>query len=109
VPQIAIKMIITLSLRLRRAEQQIGGLAFLRAPRRGARTLLNLALGHGYRGDEGVVVDLYFTCQEKNWWHLRVSRAKPSRPLTKSQQVGVLTMDRRRFLIFDLPKLEELT
>jgi CRP/FNR family cyclic AMP-dependent transcriptional regulator len=45
VPQITTKMIVTLSLRLRRADQQVGNLVFLRAPRRVARTLLDLALG----------------------------------------------------------------
>jgi CRP/FNR family transcriptional regulator, cyclic AMP receptor protein len=108
IPQIATKMIVALSLRLRRADQQVGNLAFLRAPRRVARTLLDLALGHGYRVDEGVAVDLHFTRQELAAL-AGMSRETFARILSKFQQVGVLTVERRRFLIPDLQRLEKLT
>jgi CRP/FNR family transcriptional regulator, cyclic AMP receptor protein len=108
VPQIAAKMIVTLSLRLRRADQQVGSLAFLRTPRRMARTLLDLVLGHRYRVNEGVAVDLHFTRQGLAAL-AGVSRETFAGLLTKFQPIGVLTVERRRFLIPDLHRLEELT
>jgi CRP/FNR family transcriptional regulator/CRP/FNR family cyclic AMP-dependent transcriptional regulator len=108
VPQIATKIIVTLSLRLRQADQQVGNLALLSAPRRVAHTLLDLALEHGYRMDKGVAIDLHFTRQELAAL-AGVSRETFARLLSKFQQLGVLTIERRRFLIPDLPRLEELT
>jgi CRP-like cAMP-binding protein len=108
VPQIATKIIVTLCLRLRRADEQVGGLAFLRAPRRVARTLLDIALGQGHRTEHGVVLELHFTRQELAAL-AGVSRETFARLLTKFRQMGVLTVERRRLLIPDLHRLEELT
>jgi CRP/FNR family transcriptional regulator/CRP/FNR family cyclic AMP-dependent transcriptional regulator len=108
VPQIATKMIVTLSLRLRRADQQIGNLVFLRAPRRVASTLLELALGQGQRLDKGVVIELHFTRQELAAL-AGVSRETFARLLTKFRHMGILTVERRRLYIPDLHRLEELT
>jgi CRP/FNR family transcriptional regulator, cyclic AMP receptor protein len=106
-PQIAAKMIITLSLRLRRADQKLGALVFLKAPRRVARTLLELAQGQGQRTPAGIMVNLLFTRQELAEL-AGVSRETCIRLLTKFQRQGVLTLDRRKLLVPNLQKLEEL-
>jgi CRP/FNR family cyclic AMP-dependent transcriptional regulator len=108
VPQIATKMIVTLSLRLRRADRQVANLALLSAPRRVAHTLLDLARGHGYRTDKGVAIDLPLTRQELAAL-AGVSRETFARLLSKFQQLGVLTVEGRRLLIPDVHRLEELT
>jgi CRP/FNR family cyclic AMP-dependent transcriptional regulator len=107
VPQIATKMIVTLSLRLRRTDQKVGTLVFLKAPRRVARTLLELAQAQGQPTRAGVAVHLLFTRQELAEL-AGVSRETFSRQLTRFQQLGVLTIDRRKLLVHDLRKLEEL-
>jgi CRP/FNR family transcriptional regulator, cyclic AMP receptor protein len=107
VPQIATKMIVTLSLRLRRTDQKVGTLVFLKAPRRVARTLLELAQAQGQPSPAGVVVQLLFTRRELAEL-AGVSRETFSRLLTRFQQLGVLSIDRRKLLVHDLRKLEEL-
>jgi CRP/FNR family transcriptional regulator, cyclic AMP receptor protein len=107
VPQIAAKMIVTLSLRLRRTDQKVGTLVFLKAPRRVARTLLELAQGQGQRTPAGIMVELLFTRLELAEL-AGVSRETFTRLLTKFQRLGVLTIDRRKLLVPDLRKLEEL-
>lgn len=95
-------------LRLRRADQRVGNLAFLRAPRRVARTLLDRALGHGYRVGEGMSSDRHLTRQELAAL-AGMSRETLARLLTKFQQVGVLTVERRKFLISDWYRVGEWT
>jgi CRP/FNR family transcriptional regulator, cyclic AMP receptor protein len=107
VPQIAAKMIVTLSLRLRRTDQKVGTLVFLKAPRRVARTLLELAQGQGQRTPAGIMIELLFTRLELAEL-AGVSRETFTRLLTKFQRLGVLTIDRRKLLVPDLRKLEEL-
>jgi CRP/FNR family cyclic AMP-dependent transcriptional regulator len=107
VPQVAAKMIVTLSLRLRRTDQQVGSLALLRAPRRVARTLLELAQAQGRPTQGGIAVDLRFTRQELAEL-AGVSRETFARLLTKFQQMGVLMIERRRVFIPDIRRLEEL-
>lgn len=107
VPQVAAKMIVTLSLRLRRTDQKVGTLAFLKAPQRVARTLVELAQGRGAPTVEGVAVEVPFTR-----WELAklagVSRETFARQLTRLQQKGLLKIEGRRLLIPDPTKLEEL-
>jgi CRP/FNR family cyclic AMP-dependent transcriptional regulator len=107
VPQVAAKIIVTLSLRLRRTDQKVGNLALLRAPRRVARTILELAQGQGRPTPGGTAVDLRFTRQELAEL-AGVSRETFARLLTKFQQMGVLTIERRRLLIPEIRRLEEL-
>jgi CRP/FNR family cyclic AMP-dependent transcriptional regulator len=107
VPQIAAKMIVTLSLRLRRTDQKIGTLAFLKAPRRVARTLLELAQGQGHTTPAGTLVHLPFTRRELAEL-AGVSRETFARFLSKFQRMGVLTVDHRQLLIPDLRRLEDL-
>jgi CRP/FNR family cyclic AMP-dependent transcriptional regulator len=108
VPQVAAKMIVTLSLRLRRTDQKVGTLAFLKAPRRVARTLLDLGHAQGRPTQGGIAVDLLFTRQELAEL-AGVSRETFARLLTKFQQMGVVMIERRKLLIADIRKLEELT
>ena len=60
-PQIATQIIVTRSLRLRRAHYQVWSLVSLRVAGRVARTLLDLALGHGDHVAAGVPIVLHFT------------------------------------------------
>lgn len=107
VPQVAAKMIVTLSLRLRRTDQKVGNLAFLRAPQRVARTLLELAQGRGERTQDGITMDLPFTHRELAEL-AGVSRETFTRLLTKFRRIGLLTIERRKLSIPDPMKLKEL-
>lgn len=107
VPQVATKMIVTLCLRLRRTDQKVGNLAFMKAPRRVARTLLDLAQAQGQRTQEGISLNLPFTRQELAEL-TGVTRETLTRLLMKFQQHGVLTIERRKLFIPDPKKLEEL-
>jgi len=107
VPQVAAKMIVTLSLRLRQTDQKVGNLAFLKAPRRVARTLLDLAQGQGQRAPEGITLNLRFTRQELAEL-AGVTRETLTRLLMKFQEHGILTVERRKLFIPDPKKLEDL-
>lgn len=107
VPQVAAKMIVTLSLRLRQTDQKVGNLAFLKAPRRVARTLLDLAQGQGQRAPEGITLNLRFTRQELAEL-AGVTRETLTRLLMKFQEHGILTIERRKLFIPDPKKLEDL-
>jgi CRP-like cAMP-binding protein len=107
VPQVAAKMIVTLSLRLRQTDQKVGNLAFLKAPRRVARTLLDLAQGQGQRAPEGITLNLRFTRQELAEL-AGVTRETLTRLLMKFQEQGILTIERRKLFIPDPKKLEDL-
>ncbi len=107
VPQVAAKMIVTLSLRLRRADQKVGTLAFLKAPQRVTRTLVELAQGRGVPTGEGVSVEVPFTRLELAKL-AGVSRETFARQLTQLQRKGLLKVEGQRFLILDPTKLEEL-
>ena len=106
-PQVAAKIIIALSLRIRRTDQKLENLVLLRAPRRVARTLLEVARAQGQSTERGVAVDLRFTRRELAEL-AGVSRETFARLLTKFQQMGVLTIERRSLLIPDTRRLEDL-
>lgn len=106
-PKIAIKMIVTLSLRLRRTNQKVGGLVFMKASGRVAHTILELAEGRSRMTPEGVVVDLPFT-RKRLADMAGVSRETLTRMLTRFQRMGLLQIQRHRFLIPDPIKLGEL-
>lgn len=106
-PKIATKMIVTLSLRLRRANRKVGGLVFMKASGRVAHTILELAEGRSVMTPEGVVVDVPFT--RRGLADMAgVSRETLARMLTKFQRTGLLQIQRQRFLIPDPSKLEGL-
>jgi len=107
VPQVAAKMIVTLSLRLRQTDQKVGNLAFMKAPRRVARTLLDLAQGQGQRVPGGIALNLPFTRQELAEL-AGVTRETLTRLLMKFQELGILTIERRKLFIPDPKKLEDL-
>jgi CRP-like cAMP-binding protein len=69
--------------------------------------LLDLALEHGYRVEQGVAIDLQFTRPELAAL-AGVSRETLARLLSKFQQIGMLSIERRKFLISNLHRLEEL-
>jgi CRP-like cAMP-binding protein len=58
--------------------------------------------------DDGVAIDLQLTRRELAAL-AGVSRETFARLLTKFQQLGVLTVERRRLLIPDVHRLEELS
>jgi CRP-like cAMP-binding protein len=62
----------------------------------------------GRSTQDGIAVDLLFTRQELAEL-AGVSRETFARLLTKFQQMGVLTIERRKLLVVDIRKLEELT
>lgn len=106
-PQVGAKMIVTLSLRLRRMDQKVGSLAFVKAPRRVARTLLELVKARGLPAQDGMVVELPFTRRELAEL-AGVSRETFARLLARFQRMGLLTIERQRIRIPDLIKLEDL-
>lgn len=106
-PQVAVKIIVTLSLRLRRMNQKVWDLASLRAPQRVARILVELAQAHDQGIQGGISMELPFTHRELAAL-AGVSRETFTRLLIRFQQRGLLTIERRKLFIPDLAKLEEL-
>ncbi|MFH1569434.1 MAG: Crp/Fnr family transcriptional regulator, partial [Gemmatimonadota bacterium] len=64
VPAIAVALLGELAARLRRTDEQVGGLALLDVHNRVARTLLHLAASRGEESDEGLVIKQRLTHQQ---------------------------------------------
>jgi CRP/FNR family transcriptional regulator/CRP/FNR family cyclic AMP-dependent transcriptional regulator len=106
-PKLAVKVIVTLSMRLRSMDQKVGRLVFLKASPRVVRTLLDLAEGRGVRAGGGIDLELPFTRRELA--HLAgVSRETLTRLLTRFQRMGLLRIEGRRLFISEPDKLEAL-
>lgn len=105
-PEIALKILKTLSLRLRKANRQIETLMFLDAPGRIARTLIDIAEEKGKKTEEGICIDLEFTRQELGNL-IGVSRETTIRVLRSFEEGGILSIERNHIIIRDIEKLKK--
>ncbi len=106
-PLIPMKLLSVLSRRLRRTDGHVESLAFLSAPGRVARLLLNLAEDHGKRTPEGLVFESRMTRQEMA--NLTgTSRETLTRVLMDYQDRGLVFLDRNQYVLKDEAKLRNL-
>jgi CRP/FNR family transcriptional regulator/CRP/FNR family cyclic AMP-dependent transcriptional regulator len=105
-PQIALKILRTLSLRLRKANRQIETLMFLDAPGRIARVIIDIATERGHSIEDGILIDLDFTRQELGNI-VGISRETAIRVLKTFEDEGIIDIKKNHILIRDLSKLRE--
>lgn len=106
-PDIALKLLVTLSHRLRIADRNMESLAFLSAPGRVARLMLELAKEHGQQTAEGVTFSHTMTRQELASL-AGTSRETLTRVLMDYQDRGLIHLDKNRLTIKNEAKLKEM-
>lgn len=104
-PQVPLKVLRTVGARLRRLVGIVEELSFTTVRRRLATYLLRLAQKSGKRTDEGVEVTLPITNQDLAA-HIGTVRELVSRNLSRLQAEGMLKIDGRNILIYNLKNLE---
>lgn len=107
-PGIAMKLLIVLSRRLRLTDAHVESLAFLSAPGRVARLLLQLASESGERNDEGKLVFSSRMTRQEMANLTGTSRETFTRVLMDYQDRGLVAIDRNQFILHNEPKLKEL-
>lgn len=105
-PEIALKILKTLSLRLRKANRQIETLMFLDAPGRIARTLIDIAEEKGIKREDGIFIDLEFTRQELGNL-IGVSRETTIRVLKSFEEEGIISIERNHIIIKNMQELKK--
>jgi CRP/FNR family transcriptional regulator/CRP/FNR family cyclic AMP-dependent transcriptional regulator len=106
-PDIALKLLVTLSQRLRTADRNMESLAFLSAPGRVARLLLELGKEHGEKTAEGVTFTHNMTRQELASL-AGTSRETLTRVLMDYQDRGIIHLDKNRLTLKNEAKLREM-
>ncbi|MFQ6132984.1 MAG: Crp/Fnr family transcriptional regulator [Armatimonadota bacterium] len=107
-PSIALNLLVTMSKRLRQADERIEDLSFLDVQGRVARLLLDLADQGGAETEVGVLVDLPYTRQELANM-VSTSRETLTRVLKAFERLGFIKLGRRKVMITNLPRLERKT
>lgn len=107
-PGIAMKLLIVLSRRLRLTDAHVESLAFLSAPGRVARLLLQLASDSGERNGEGKLVFSSRMTRQEMANLTGTSRETFTRVLMDYQDRGLVAIDRNQFILHNEPKLKEL-
>lgn len=107
-PGIAMKLLIVLSRRLRLTDAHVESLAFLSAPGRVARLLLQLASESGERNAEGKLVFSSRMTRQEMANLTGTSRETFTRVLMDYQDRGLVAIDRNQFILHNEPKLKEL-
>ncbi|MCX7845265.1 MAG: Crp/Fnr family transcriptional regulator [Dictyoglomaceae bacterium] len=105
-PEMSLKILKTLSLRLRKANRQIETLMFFDAPGRIARILLDIVLDKGIKTEKGIAVDLDFTRQELGSL-IGVSRETATRTLKTFEDEGIITVEKNHIIVHNLEKLKK--
>ncbi|HEY9721575.1 MAG TPA: Crp/Fnr family transcriptional regulator [Oscillatoriaceae cyanobacterium] len=105
-PEIAFKLLVTLSQRLRAADRNMESLAFLSAPGRVARLLLELGQ-NGERSPEGLTFTHNMTRQELASL-AGTSRETLTRVLMDYQDRGLIVLDKNRLTLKNEDKLREM-
>ncbi len=105
-PEMSLKILKTLSLRLRKANKQIETLMFFDAPGRIARILLDIVLDKGAKTEKGIAVDLDFTRQELGSL-IGVSRETATRVLKNFEEEGIITVEKNHIIVHNLEKLKK--
>lgn len=106
-PDITLKLLTTLSHRLRAADRNMESLAFLSAPGRVARLLLELGKEHGEATPEGVTFIHHMTRQELASL-AGTSRETLTRVLMDYQDRGIIHLDKNRLTLKNESKLKEM-
>ena len=106
-PEIALKLLTALSLRLRATDRNLESLAFLSAPGRVARLLLELGRELGERGPEGLSFTHNMTRQELASL-AGTSRETLTRVLMDYQDRGIIALDKNRLTLKNEAKLTEM-
>jgi CRP/FNR family transcriptional regulator/CRP/FNR family cyclic AMP-dependent transcriptional regulator len=106
-PEISLKLLVTLSQRLRTADRNMESLAFLSAPGRVARLLLELGKDHGEKTPEGLTFTHNMTRQELASL-AGTSRETLTRVLMDYQDRGIIHLDKNRLTLKNEAKLKEM-
>lgn len=106
-PEISLKLLVTLSHRLRVADRNMESLAFLSAPGRVARLLLELGKDHGEKTPEGVTFTHNMTRQELASL-AGTSRETLTRVLMDYQDRGIIHLDKNRLTLKNEAKLRDM-
>lgn len=104
-PDMALKIMITICRRLRRADRRVESLAFLSAPGRVARILLELGKEHGEDTPDGISLHHKMTRQELANI-AGTSRETLTRVLMEFQEAGLLTLKKNQLILHDEKQLQ---
>lgn len=105
-PDISIKIMFVLCKRLRRADRHVESLAFLSAPGRVARTILELSDEQGIKDDNKVIINHKMTRQE--FANIAgTSRETLTRVLMEFQDEGILDIGKNQIVLVDKKLLKE--
>jgi CRP/FNR family cyclic AMP-dependent transcriptional regulator len=104
-PDIGLKIMVTICRRLRRADRRVESLAFLSAPGRVARILLELGKEHGETTAEGLSLHHKMTRQELANI-AGTSRETLTRVLMEFQDEGLLTLRKNLLIVHDEKQLQ---
>jgi CRP/FNR family cyclic AMP-dependent transcriptional regulator len=103
-PDISLKIMVTICRRLRRADRRVESLAFLSAPGRVARVLMEMGKEHGERTAEGLSLHHKMTRQELANI-AGTSRETLTRVLMEFQDEGLLTLKKNVLIVHDEKQL----
>jgi len=98
VPEIAVALLEALAARLRRTDEQVGGLALLDVHNRVAQTILRLAVDRGVESDEGLILEQRPTHQQLANM-AGTTRETVTRVLSQLERDGYVTSRGRRLLV----------
>lgn len=105
-PDICLKILVTLSKRLRQTDKRVESLAFLSAPGRVARTLLEFSKEHGEQKDADLHIHHKMIRQE--FANIAgTSRETLTRVLMDLQEEGILTVGKNLIILHDINRLKE--
>ncbi|HEY9855147.1 MAG TPA: Crp/Fnr family transcriptional regulator [Stenomitos sp.] len=107
-PGIAMKLLVVLTRRLRLTDAHVESLAFLSAPGRVARLLIQLASQSGEKTDEGKPAFSTRMTRQEMANLTGTSRETFTRVLMDYQDRGLVSIDRNLFVLQNEPKLKEL-
>ena len=106
-PDISLKLLVALSHRLRVTDRNLESLAFLSAPGRVARLLLELGKEHGEKTPEGTTFSHHMTRQELASL-AGTSRETLTRVLMDYQDRGIIHLDKNRLTLKNEAKLRDM-
>jgi len=106
-PQIAFKIMETLSARLRDADRQIESLTFQNVSGRLVITLLDLAEKHGIRTERGIKIDMELTHQELSEM-VGTAREVVSRILNDFRKTNCIEIEKHHITITDKEELKKI-
>ena len=98
IPQIAVSLLEELASRLRRTDDQVGGLALLNVHNRVTKTILQLAADRGEETDEGIMIEERPTHQQlASMWG--TTRETVTRTLKQPEEDGYIVSRGRQLIV----------